>query len=579
MDTRLDVVAKAVARGATRRETLPPRRPRSRRCCRTGVEVQQDSPDVGPRRTVHRLGGEMVGVLPIKTAWAPHSWRPPGSFAVDNDQERAPFLEALLRERDLRVVPFTTPGHKLGTGVDPALRAHLGEAVFASDVWLGAGAHEATLRSAQALAAPVWGADCSFFLTNGSTSGNLAFFLANLGPGDQVVMARDIHKSLLVGLILTGARPIYVAPRLHPSLGLGLGIAAEDVAAALDAHPAAKLVALVSPSYWGMAGDVAGVAGVAHARGVPVYVDQAWGPHFGFHPCLPPSAMAGGADGAVTSAHKLLPALTPGAILNLRGSRVDPDRVATTVRMVQATSPSIPILASIDAARRQMALDGSALLERAIALADEARRRLSCLRGVSVLDPDDLAAIGSSCDRTRLLIDARGLGMTGFEVELILRERFAVAPEMSDATGVVCLVTAGDSAATIDRLVGAFATMAANRRPVRLDADAPPLDAFAPSCQALTPREAFFAQTRTVGLADAVGEVAVELVIPFPPGIPVLAPGEIIEAPKVDYLRQELARGMCVCGVADPSLATIRVVADPIAGGRVEATISSLIHA
>lgn len=484
------------------------------------------------------------------------------------DHRRAPLVEGLRRYREREILPFSTPGHKLGVGIDPELRELLGPAAFAGDVPLGGGIDDShfggdTLAAAEALAADAWGAARSFFLVNGSSAGNHAALLAALRPGDEVVVARDLHKSLLVALILAGARPIYLAPRLHPELSVGLGVAAADVAAALDAHPTARLVTLVSPSYCGVPSDLAAIAAVAHGRGVPVHVDEAWGPHFHFHPALPPSAMTSGVDSAVASTHKVLGSLTQASVLVAQGPRLDRERLATAVGMVQTTSPAVTILASIDACRRQMALAGEALLSRTIALADDARRRLQALPGLSVLDADRLGI--DAYDATKLVIDVHGLGLTGFAVEARLRDRFRLQPEMSDLVGVVCLVTIGDTVESIDRLVAAFTSLSAERH------RRPPADpgaalrssgaAIAPGRQALSPRAAFFAPSRAVPLAAAIGEVSTELVIPYPPGIPVLAPGDVISAEKVDYLREGAAHGMYLSGPADPLLHSIRVVA------------------
>jgi arginine/lysine/ornithine decarboxylase len=372
---------------------------------------------------------------------------------------------------------------------------------------------------------------------------------------------------MLTALILTGARPVYVAPRLHPELGIGVGVHPDDVAAALDAHPAAKLVALVSPSYFGVATDLAEVTRVAHDRDVTVYVDEAWGPHFAFHPELPPSAMAAGADGAVTSTHKTLSSLSQSSLLNVRGGRVDPDRVASAVRLTQTTSPLVPLLASVDACRRQMALEGEALLGRTLRLAAQARQRLGALPGLEVLDAGRLGLDPRRLDPTKLVIDVAGLGLSGLETERRLRDLYAIAPEGSDLSSVVCFLTVGDTRFSVEQLVGAFAALCAEVRLHGADrgrAWAPPRSsgvAVAPGPQALTPRDAFFAPSRAVPLAAAVGEVAAELVTPYPPGIPVLAPGEVVTADKLAYLADGGAHGMYVCGPADPSLATIRVVA------------------
>ncbi|MCC6313011.1 MAG: aminotransferase class V-fold PLP-dependent enzyme [Thermomicrobiales bacterium] len=490
---------------------------------------------------------------------------------VGIDHHQAPLLDALRRYAEDGVVPFSTPGHKGGRSMDAEFRDRFGSVLLAGDVPLGGGIDDThfsrgVLEAAEALGAAAWAADRTFYLVNGSSAGNHAFLLATLRPGDEVIVGRDMHKSLMVALMLTGAVPIYVEPQLHPELSVGLGIRPESIAAALDAHPEARLVALVSPSYCGVPSDLARIAAVAHERGVPVYVDEAWGPHFHFHPALPPSAMASGVDGAVASTHKILGALTQSAVLNVAGNRADPQRIASAVGMAQTTSPSVPILASIDACRRQMALEGEALLDRAIALASEARRRLQALPGIGVLDAETLGL--DQYDLTKLVIDVVGLGLTGHEVEAILRRRFAVQPEMSDLVSVICLVTIGDDDSSIARLVDAFTRLAHERSETRRSGGSAELRssgaAIASGAQAMSPRAAFFSPALAVPLERSVGAVSAELVIPYPPGIPVLAPGDVITADKVAYLRDGVARGVHLSGPADPHLATIRVVADPV---------------
>jgi lysine decarboxylase len=491
--------------------------------------------------------------------------------APPRDQRRAPILDALLADRTAGTVPFTTPGHRHGAAFDPALRALLGDEFGAADVWLNTADLAAALAEAEALAAEAWGADRAFFLSNGSSAGNHAALLATLAPGDEVVVGRDLHQSLLTGLVMSGARPVYVAPTLHPELGIGLGVDPADLAAALDAHPAARLAVVTSPTYWGVAGDVAGLAAAAHRRGAALYVDAAWGPHLGFHPALPPSPLAAsplaaGADAATTSPHKLLSGLSQAAVLLVRGDRIDAGRLAAVAAMVRTTSPLLPILASLDACRRQLALAGGERLERAVALAEGARRRLRALPGIEPIDAARLGLPPERVDPTRLVLDVAGLGLSGVAVERLLRERFAVAPEMSDLLGIVCLVTWGDTAASVDRLTAALTTIAGEAGPAsRFRPSGTALrsaaGAIAPGEQALSPRDAFFARSRAVPLADAAGEVAAEAVVPYPPGIPVLTPGEVATPDKLAYLRAALAEGIHVRGPADPTLATLRVVA------------------
>lgn len=483
------------------------------------------------------------------------------------DQERAPILEGIQWYVERDFAPFSTPGHKRGKGVEPGLLELFGPRLFEVDIPLGGGVDNThfggeTLEAAEALAAQAWGADRTYYLLNGSSAGNHAFLLGMLAPGDTVIVARDIHKSLLISMILTGVKPVYVTPRLHPELHVGVGVHPDDIAVALDEHPEAKLVMLVSPSYCGVSSDLEAIAAVAHERGIPVYVDEAWGPHFHFHPDLPKSAMASGVDGAVTSAHKILPSLTQAALLNVRGDYVDIGRMKSAVAMVNTTSPSILILASIDAARRQMALHGHELIGRSIQLANQLRDALNQIRGVSVLTKESLGV--AQYDLIKLVIDVHALGLTGFAVEEMLRTRFHIQPEMSDLVSIVALVSVADDDRSIARLLNAFQTISDEHYGTHKETSTALLrssgSVINPGQQAMSPREAFFARTRTVPLSEAVGQVSAELVIPYPPGIPVLAPGDIIPKDKVEYLQAGSAHGMYLSGPVDPELRTIKVV-------------------
>mgnify|MGYP000998788898 CR=1 FL=1 len=307
---------------------------------------------------------------------------------VPLDQRQMPIVSAIASYRRSGTISFSTPGHKSGAGFDPALRGLLGDDLGEADVWLNTADHAAALTAAERLAAGAWGADRTFFLTNGSSAGNQALMLAMVGPGDTVIVGRDLHQSLLTALILTGARPVYLPPRLHPELGVGIGIDPEDLAAALAANPETRLVSVVSPTYWGVTSELQALAAIAHQWDVPFVVDAAWGPHFGFSTALPASALASGADAAITSPHKVLNGLSQAALLHVRGERIDAARVASAVAMTRTTSPLLPILASLDACRRQLAIDGERMLGRVVTLAAGARRRLRAIPGIDLLDAD-----------------------------------------------------------------------------------------------------------------------------------------------------------------------------------------------
>jgi arginine/lysine/ornithine decarboxylase len=480
-----------------------------------------------------------------------------------NPQQSAPMLEALADYLAAGTVAFSTPGHK-GRPAENELHALLGDGIFRADVWLNTSRHDAALRAAEQLAAETWGADDAWYVVNGSSSGNHALLLALLDPGDTVIVARDAHMSVLTGLILVGARPVFVTPQLHPRHALSTGIDPAAIARALDANPEAKLVVITSPSYHGVSSDLAGIVEVAHARNVPVMVDEAWGAHLPFSPALPEHAMAAGADAAVLSLHKTLPALSQGAMIAIQGERIDRRRLKPCVRMAQTTSRCLPILASLDNARRQVALQGWALMELALALAALTRKQLNAIPGITLIDHDSLGLPAERVDPTRLVIDTTGLGLTGYRVEAMLRDEFGIAPEMSDHRGIVCILTVADTRASLGALVDALRAIASRATQPRSNRSRLVArsvgDAIAPGEMAMTPRDAFFARSHSVPLPAAIGCIAAEPVIPYPPGIPVLVPGERIGWSKLMYLAQVVAGGATCAGAADPRLLTIRVV-------------------
>lgn len=486
---------------------------------------------------------------------------PPRSALTQND---LPFVAHIrdLRDRDVGI--YHSTGHKLGAAASPEILDLLGPEVFASSPWINAPAYRNAARDAETLAAAAWNSDRSFYLVDGSSSGNHALFLAALRPGDTVIVSRDLHWSMLVALIKCGARPVYVVPRLHPELDISLGVAPEDVAAALDAHPEARLVAIVSPSFCGVASDLRAIAEISHGRDVALFVDEAWGAHNHFHPALPASAMDSGADAAVSSVHKTLPALSQGSILHMRDARLSAQRVSQAVYMTQNTSPSYVIMATLDAARRQMALHGEELLERTIALSLDARRRLARIPGLDVIDAARLGLDDRFHDATKLVVDVHALGVSGFEVNRLLAERFDIALEMGDHRGVVGNFSTGDRPEDIDRLVAAMEALVEQVRATS-PASCPWRSsgaALQPAPQAMTPREAFFSETEEVPLRDAVGRVIADLVTPYPPGIPILVPGEVITAEKAAYLVDLERHGQGTYGTLAERDGMVQVVRD-----------------
>jgi arginine/lysine/ornithine decarboxylase len=482
------------------------------------------------------------------------------------DHSRAPFLEALATFVESNAVPFSTPGHKRGRGAPEAMRA-LWPDVLPLDI-PHAGGVDTThislglLREAERLAADAYGGHDARFLVNGSTTGNLAMLLATCSDGDTVIVSRMLHKSLLAGLVFAGARPHYLIPAFDDERNLPLDIEPAAVAGALDVHPHAKAVVIVSPSYVGVTSDLAAIANICHERGVPLLVDEAWGPHFHFHPDLPASAMQSGADAAVSSTHKMLAGLTQSSTLVARTGLLDLERMGTIVDMVQTTSPSALIYASLDASRRQMALDGGRLLDTTLALAARLRDGLAGIEGLEVLSPEIVAERpGAGFDPTRIIVDVHRLGLTGYEAEHTLRHDHSVFVEMSDLLSVMLLITIGDDDRSIGRALAGFRSLTALRKPPRHAVAARSSgDLLFGHLAELTPRQAFMAAAEHVPVGQAAGRVSAESITPYPPGIPLVAPGERLTSDVLDYLRAGIEEGMYVSGLADPAFATVRVV-------------------
>jgi arginine decarboxylase len=309
---------------------------------------------------------------------------------VTYSQDNTPLLTALQECSIQPDAPFYTPGHKRGQGIHPPLSALLGTAAFRADLpelpeLDNLFAPEGVIRDAQDLAAKVFGADRTWFLVNGSTCGIEAAVLATCNPGDKIILPRNSHQSAIAALILSGAVPIFVQPEYDPDWEIAHSIPSSDVAAALERHPDTKAVMMVYPTYYGVCGDVEAIAQLAHHYQIPLIVDEAHGAHFAFHSELPIPALAAGADVSIQSIHKVLGAMTQASMLHLRSHYVNPDRVNRALQLVQSTSPSYLLLASLDAARQQVALQGKKLMTRTLELADIARTRLSQIPGLSVL--------------------------------------------------------------------------------------------------------------------------------------------------------------------------------------------------
>ncbi len=493
--------------------------------------------------------------------------------APRRDHSRAPYLEAVRAYAARNPGRYHVPGHKGGAGADAELREVLGKDALEADVPLiiegiDVGPGETPLEHAHALAADAWGAKRTWFLSNGATQGNHAICLALAGMGEQVVVQRNVHASTIDGLILAGLRPKWVSPELNPDLGIAHCLTPEMLDITLADSPEAVGVLVVSPTYYGAVADVRALAEVAHGWGVPLIVDEAWGAHFPFHEALPEQALLAGADIVLSGTHKLVGSLTQSGMLHLghgAGQRIDERSIQRALTLVNSTSPSSLLLASLDAARRHAMLNGPETIEAAIASLAQTRRAIREMPGLEVLDERLLKHTGVyNYDPLRLAIDVRGTGASGYELSQLLLENSDINLELSGEHMLVAVFGISEpvdeaGARLLRGLTDALDLISTRVRGRKRRSLGPP-PRWGPL--AMTPREAFLGPQEVVPISQAVGRVAAESLAAYPPGIPNVFPGERLTTQTIAYIRRTLEQGGTVRGLSDPTLKTLRVSAE-----------------
>lgn len=482
------------------------------------------------------------------------------------DQTQVPILAALESRGFREHTPFYTPGHKRGRGTPAPLLQALKAGCLKLDLPELPGLDnlfmpEGIIQEAQILAAATFSAEQTWFLVNGSTCGMIAALMAVCQPGDYIILPRNVHQSAIAGLILTGAIPVFVAPAYNAELDLVGSPTPESVALALTQYPQAKAVLITSPTYEGVCAELETIAPLVHQYGIPLLVDEAHGPHFHFHPDLPVDALTAGADLTVQSTHKVLAALTQASMLHVQGTRIDRQRLQQALSLVQSSSPNYLLLAALDAARQQMALQGEVILTETLHLATQAREQIKSIPLLQVLGTENLSQPGfAAIDPTRLRIRVAPLGRSGFEVDEQL-DHYGVTAEFPSLSALTFIISLGNTAADIDRLVNGLSQIAEDSLPQSKDR---PLIGFPLAdpitTPALAPRQAFFASHETVPFDRAVDRICAELICPYPPGIPILLPGEVMTATAGDYLRQVYRWGGTISGCSDPTLQSLKVV-------------------
>ncbi len=489
-----------------------------------------------------------------------------------DEQQRTPYLDALCAYADRDPARLHVPGHKGGPGASPRLIEAIGERALLMDIpalthGVDVGLSPTPFEEAQRLAAEAWGARRAWFLVNGASQGNISAGLALAHLGERVVVQRNAHSSTIDALVLSGMRPTFVAPEVDDELGIAHCLSPPALERALADTPGAVAAWVISPTYFGAAADVRGLVEVAHARGVPLVVDEAWGAHMAFHEALPEHALAAGADLVISSTHKIVGSLTQSAMLHLGVSAENPigeDTVDRAVTLTESTSPNSLLFASLDAARSLAAVHGRELLDHTITTLAQARAQIREIPGLDVLDERLTERPGVfAYDPLRLAVDVRGIAASGYELAPILRDIGDINLELYGQNVLVAVFGLGERALDeaqrhVDALRQAVARV--GREPAGASASfaAPPLWGEL----AMTPREAYLGRQEVVPADDAVGRIAAESLATYPPGVPNVLPGERLSAETLAYVRKTLAQGGSVRGASDRLLHTVRVVVE-----------------
>jgi arginine/lysine/ornithine decarboxylase len=486
------------------------------------------------------------------------------------DHSRTPVLEALTEFRRRGDIVYGPPGHKQGrgAGADPRVVEVVGEGVFASDVLSLNGLDDrrqsqGVLSQAEDLMADAVHADTAFFSTCGSSLSVKSAMISVAGPGEKLLVSRNAHKSVMAGVIISGVEPVWVHPHFDEDLHLAHPPEPEDVARALEENPDAKGMLLISPTDWGTCADIAGVARVCHERDVVLIVDEAWGAHLPFHPDLPAWGMDAGADIVVTSVHKMGGAIEQSSVFQLQGDRVSPEVLKAREDLLGTTSSSSLVYATLDGWRRQMVEQGQQLLGAAIARANRVRSAVEGMDGLAIMGREVVRPGGAfDLDPLVLTIDVRGLGITGYQGGDWLRAACQVDIGSADACRISARFTHADDDESEERFVDALTRLVAEADTIE---GPPPVALPSPASlqpqTVMLPRDAFFGPVEQVPIADAAGRTCAEMVSPYPPGVPVLAPGERIDQGVLDHLTSGVAAGMLIPDAADPTMKSLRVVA------------------
>lgn len=479
---------------------------------------------------------------------------------MGTDQTKTPLVDALKNFDKISPAYFCIPSHHRGKGASSSFTEVFGKTVLKYDLTetpLTDDLHEAdgAIKEAESLASELFGSDRTFFLVNGTTCANEAMIISSVCEGEKILVARNCHKSVLMGLIISGASPVYIEPEISGVFSAFGSISPEKVELAFKNHPDIKAFILTSPTYYGIGSDLQKIADICHSHGALLLVDEAHGSHFAFSDKLPKTALSCGADMVSQSTHKTLNSMTQSSMLHVKGSLVDISKVDAALKIVQSTSPSYILMASLDAARQNAALNGRTAVCRMLDITSYIRSALSSIDGVSCPENVDGNEV-FSFDKTRIIFSVKGI--SGFSLSEILLEKYNICCEMADNYNVVSIIGSSDSYEDADRLINAVKEIAATVNSGKIKEFSlphrPPM--------AMTPRKAFFAKSTRTNFKDSVGKVSAEMIAPYPPGIPVIYPGEVITEEIYEFISEAIKDGRHIHGFSDKSMETIKIISE-----------------
>lgn len=477
------------------------------------------------------------------------------------EQDRAPIYEALQKYKSMRVLPFDVPGHKQGRG-NPELTEFLGEKCLTVDVNsmkpLDNLVHPVSvIKEAEQLAADAFGAHHAFFMVNGTTAAVQAMIMSVCKQGDKIIMPRNVHRSAINALIITGAIPVYVNPGVDKKLGISLGMSLAAVREAIDEHPDAKAILVNNPTYYGICSDLKNITELAHSHNMYVLADEAHGTHFYFSDNMPLNAMAAGADMAAISMHKTGGSLTQSSLLVI-SNRLKIGHVRQIINLTQTTSGSYLLLTSLDISRRNLALHGKKIFEKVAQLAAYAREEINKIGGYYAYSAELIN--GDSVfdfDPTKLSVYTRDIGLAGIEVYDILRDDYGIQIEFGDIGNILAIISVGDRALALERLVSSLSEI--KRRYMKDKSGMFDHEYINPIVE-MPPQKAFYSDQYSVPLDRSTGRTSAEFVMAYPPGIPILAPGERITNEIIDYIAYAKAKGCFLTGTENMKIERIKVV-------------------